>query len=214
VLYPQGRSAHFLLADHAPSPDFQALGGSPSNRTSTFVTPKYYDLTIDLQVPTLNISAFYSQWPGPMSPEYSLYTFSDHSQNTTYSVAYAREHSTCNPEKTYQWGFSGLLLFYAIILTTLWALGMWLMWLDAHFQSKLDFYGREQGSYRAALDFAKVLASELDDAEEKDMLSNKAIRRRIRTNKRVVTISYTDLVVEKAVVNRAMTPAGWKSWVF
>jgi hypothetical protein len=194
----------FCLLTIRPPPDVAALGGSPSNRTSTFVDPKNDSSTIYLQAPTLNISIFNSWWSGGSDSLPSLYTFIDLSQNITFSAEYVQEHSTCNPEKTYQWGFSGLLLFFAIVLTTIWAIGMLLMWLDAHFQSGLNTYGREQGRYRAALDFAKVLTSELNSAGDIDMLSDKAIRRRLKKDKRIATISYTDLVTGKAKVNRTI----------
>jgi hypothetical protein len=193
----------FCLLTMRPPSDVVALGGSPSNRTSTFVNPKNDSLFIDLEAPTLNISVF-SGWPYFYMTSPSLFTLIGPSPNTTFSVEYVQEYSTCNPEKTYQWGFSGLLLFFAIVLTTFWAIGMLLMWLDARFQSKLNLYGRQQGSYRAALDLSMVLTSELNSAEDIGMLSDTAIRRRMKKNKHIATISHTDLVVEKATVNRAI----------
>lgn len=196
--------------------DIQTLGVEPTNRTSTiadFLTPKNYNNTIDLEAPTLNISQYYdvqSGWSPVTNTSQVLYY--QPSQKNTYNSTFIKEHGVCNPEPNYQWGYSSQLLFIAVILTTVWAVGMWCMWVDAHYQSKLDLYGRRLGGFRAAVDVAQILQNEFDDTEDIDRLSDGTLRKRANASKHRVTISYADLVAEKATKNRAMRPARWPEW--
>lgn len=195
--------------------DVQSLGIKPTHRTSTFIDPTNSSRTIYLEGPTLNISQYYDElWVSPYLPG-SLFTFTllDGSHNGVYDTKYVRQYGTCSPDQFYQWGFSGLFLFFAIILTTIWAIGMWIMWIDAHYRSNLDLYGRQLGGFRAAWDLVQVLQSEIGDVDDIDWASDRAVRRKMQTGKHRATISYAKLVAERATSNRAGRPSACWSLV-
>ena len=121
------------------------------------------------------------------------------------------ENGSCNPEKAYQWGFSALLLFFAILFTTIWAVGMWAMWLDSDFHSKMNCQGREMGTYRAALDVAKAVNEQIDLGDNIDWLSETSICQKLKTGKRSTTITYTD-IVDQTMTSRGMRTTGGHSW--
>ena len=175
--------------------NYSSSNGEVQNITSYFPDPRNSSSLIELPSPTLNI----------IVPTTELYTPSDKSNNQTYDLVYLEEHGTCSQEETvYPWGFSSLLLFLAIVLTTIWAIGMWAMWLDAYYQSKLDFYGRQLGKYRAALDLAEVLQGELGENSDTNQLSDEALRRRTtKSDQFNATISYTNIVTRNAPSNRS-----------
>ena len=183
----------------------------PTDSNSSFTDPSNYNETIHLHAPTLNISQYKStNWKSTANISAYRYT----NNNVTMNATYVSQNGICSPEQSYQWGFSGLLLFFAIFLTTIWAFGMWSMWIDAHYQSKLALHGRRLGSYRAALDISLVLRRECLDNESKDVdrLSDDAIRQKLHTGKHRTTISYAHLITEKATSNRATRPVRWVEW--
>ena len=185
--------------------------GAVQQIASYFPDPRNSSFNITLAPPTLNIKDVYNE----------LYTPSDQSTNQTYDLTYLEKNGICSSsqEKTYQWGFSGLLLFLAIVLTTIWAMGMWAMWLDAYYQSNLDFYGRQLGRFRAALDLAEVFQRELGENSDINQLSDQALRRRTKGVQFNATIGYTTLVTRNATSNRSaefgrwLTQRLWGRWV-
>ena len=186
--------------------DTNAFGfyGLNKQAKSSFPDPKNYSSTIYLAPPILDISPFSSDIS---SSSLTAYALSDPSDNRTYDLTYLVEHGVCSPEKTYQWGFSGLLLFFAIVLTTIWAIGMWAMWLDAYYQSNLDLYGRQLGVFRAALDLAQILQGSLGENDDIDGLSDQAIRRRIKSVR--TTISYANITTRRTTSNRSAEFGKW-----
>lgn len=52
------------------------------------------------------------------------YALSGQTSGQTYDLNYLRTNGVCQQDKNYQWGFSALLLFFVLLLTTLWAVGM------------------------------------------------------------------------------------------
>jgi hypothetical protein len=180
--------------------------GSNKQAASSFPNPKNYSSNIHLAPPILDISPFSpDNWgTGP-----TAYALSDPSDNRTYDPTYIVHNGVCSPDKTYQWGFSGLLLFCAILLTTIWAIGMWAMWLDAYYQSNLDLYGRQLGVFRAALDLAQVLQGNLGNSDDIDGLSDQAIRRRTKSVQFNATISYANIATRKTTSNRSAEFGKW-----
>ena len=84
------------------------------------------------------------------------------------------------------------------------------MWLDAYYQSNLDFHGRQLGKFRAVLDLAEVLRRELGENSDTNQLSDQAIRRRTKSVRFNATISYTNIVSRNAPSNRS---AGFGRWL-
>lgn len=74
------------------------------------------------------------------------------------------------------------------------------------------------GNYRAVLDMAQVLQAALGDQDATEMLSDAALRRRMKASPAV--IGYQALVGEKAVRPTRSTrfkrwyKQGWKGWTF
>ena len=98
-------------------------------------------------------------------------------QNTTYTYADIQANGQCVQASPpgYSWGFSFILLFVTALLTTIWSIGMYIMWLDAHLHSRYNRAGRRMGPFRAALDLAKALHKDMgEDAAEH--LSNSEIK--------------------------------------
>lgn len=66
-------------------------------------------------------------------------------------------HGICQPEKTYQWGFSFLALMVFCVITTLYAFSMYVLWLKIFLNSRKHRAGQRLGLFRAAMDFANAL---------------------------------------------------------
>jgi hypothetical protein len=208
--------------------DIQTFNSIPTKGNSTF--GKLPDgsesfKNISLQAPTLNISSYVNMhWNYTGSSvgkveEPGTWTILGGSYNGTMDSTYVQNNGICSPGKGYQWGFSGLLLILTIVLTTIWAIGMWAVWVHAYYQSNLDFQGRNMGLYRAVMDIAKVVEGKLDQSTDTDLLSEQELHHESSdAGKRMLTISYEDLVAEKATTNRAMTSPWtwtrrqWKRW--
>ena len=81
--------------------------------------------------------------------------------NQTYGLPYVLQEGACLPNSSHNWGFSFLILFIVILLTLLWAVGMYALWLDAYLHSRLDHHGRKMGIYRASFDFAEAMRKDI-----------------------------------------------------
>jgi hypothetical protein len=69
-------------------------------------------------------------------------------------------HATCQPGKTYQWGFSFFTLLAFCITTTVYAIIMYSLWLRTYLHSRSHRAGQELGLFRAAMDFADALKAQ------------------------------------------------------
>lgn len=87
------------------------------------------------------------------------------------------------------------------------------------YQSNLDFYGRQLGRFRTALDLAEVLQRELGENSDINQLSDQALRRRTKGVQFNATIGYTTLGTRNATSNRSaefgrwLTQRLWGRWV-
>jgi hypothetical protein len=97
-----------------------------------------------------------------------------------------------------------------MLLTAVWAIGMWLMWLNGFFHSRWDYHDREMGNYRAVVDMAQVLQDDLGDRNATEMVSDEALRQRMNARPAVAVISYQELVGQK--VARATRLTRFKRW--
>ena len=211
--------------------DFDKFGSTPTKRNSTFGNlPDGVESSIpislqatmfNISAPTLNISSYvnmYWNYTGSSVgkvEEPGTWTISGGSYNGTINSTYLQNKGICSPGKSYQWGFSGILLLLTIVITTVWAIGMWVVWIHAHYQSNLDFQGRNMGLYRAVMDIAKIVEGELDQSTDTDILSEQELHCSLKAGKRTLTISYKDLVAEKAPYKRDWRPRIYsrKAWV-
>jgi hypothetical protein len=247
------KTAHHLLLLSAAiansciiSADVYTYGFNGTNSTSSIFSPNN-STTFNLPSPILNISAFYIWSLGfYFSPDslavagssasssiasveslsyQSLARFAriDQPDNRTYDIPYIRDNGRCQQQNTYKWGFSFLLLFIALLLSALWALGMWAMWLDAYCNSKIDAVGgRDMGSWRAVMDLAEAIVASLNSdgvcgqdsatnifAGTKDV-GDGEIRKRIKRESKRGEIGYVDLVrPDKAATTRSVRLRMW-----
>lgn len=188
------------------------LKSTLSPNASWFTDPKDRNVTIHLKPPTLNISIFDdSVWSYLNDPrKHVAFTYKDRSINTIFDTNYVDENGLCSQAKNYQWGFSGLLLFFAIILTTIWAIGMWLMAIDVHLHSRLDRHERRLGGLRVALDVSRALPMHSNSEKASLPVSDNALRKRVEGAGSKITIAYMDLIDESITIGRVMdTSIGW-----
>ena len=162
---------------------------------------------ISLISPALNISSsypkktftvlsqfFYGFPNGDMSALNSIYA--DPSQaswvwdNFTYDYAYVLEYGQCIPQATHNWGFSFLILFIFILVTVIWTIGMYAMWMDAHLNSRLDRAHRNMGVYRASYDFSNAMRKDMGTDIVTDATSNKELRSKVRRGRNGDRIVY------------------------
>jgi hypothetical protein len=70
-----------------------------------------------------------------------------------YSFAQISQHTRCLPDtanESYRWGFSTMLSGVFTFIQLAWALSMYAVWLDAHFNSELVKSGFRMSQLRAA----------------------------------------------------------------
>ena len=132
-------------------------------------------------------------------------------QNTTYTFAYIQGNGQCaqSDPPSYQWGFSFLLLFITSLLTAVWSVGMYIMWLDAHLNSRYNRARRQLGSYRAVLDLAKAFRQDMgEDATEH--LSNSELKERIKHGTNGHAIGY-EMLDQSGSGEKALPLTRWES---
>lgn len=146
---------------------------------------------INLGPPTLNITRFFlpAYYPMPNATDhsstsyYSNYYERDRAHwahdNLTYDHGYISSSGACQQQKTYKWGFSFLLLFIFCIIQSVWSLGMYIMYMDAYMKSRFERAGRDMGTHRAALDFAKAIRKDMGE-EATEELGDRELRQRVR----------------------------------
>jgi hypothetical protein len=193
---------------------FQYLANGVHESQSTFKNT-LLNQTYNLTGLTLNISAYYlpavyahpskfeekfnryenDTWAG--DPSNARYTLSSVNDTQVFNIQQILENGVCQPQKEYNWGFSGLLLFWTVLMTTIWGIGMWTMYLDALFHSKLVKYGRSMGRYRAAVDFVEVMEQNLSHLESTKSVSDASLRHRLTEATARPSIDYIGVTAEK-----------------
>jgi hypothetical protein len=159
-----------------------------NSKTSTFGN----DINrYNLAAPSLNISTFYED----------TYAYS----NTTYTQTYLEENGNCQQEPTYQWGFSIHILMITMVLTTVWAIGTYALWLDAYLHSRFDHSQRDMGIYRAVLDLADAMHDAMGNNGQLRNLSNHELKEKIRKDISGGRIGYYDLDERNLLRTRACT---------
>lgn len=185
-----------------------------------------------LSSPVLNITAYYiggtDIWGGSASDSH-YYTssgsalYNDNEKilyalgNKTYDATYIQANGSCEPRPTYRWGFSFLLLFVTVLLTTIWTIGMYIMWLDAYLYSRFDRAHRDMGTHRAALDFAAAMRKDIGEDTTED-LSNSELKKRVKKGLNGWRVGYDMMDGEKVPLSRAQELGmfwgrhGWSQW--
>lgn len=115
---------------------------------SSFVLP---DQVYDLPQPLLNITVIFA-WSFP------TYIF----ENATFSQADLLRNGTCQPQKDYQWGFSITLLFAYLIVTCVFSLVLYAVWLDTFTYHDKD-PSHLFGNLTSALEVAAAVQEELGE---------------------------------------------------
>jgi hypothetical protein len=110
----------------------------------------------------------------------SMYTVRD--TNSVLDILAIEKQGSCQQTATYAWGFSFLLLFIVLICFNLWILGTYILWLDAYLYSRLHIVERDMGLYRAALDIASMIQSDLKIPVD-DLTPNTLLQKRVGGNK-------------------------------
>ena len=177
------------------------------------------DRTFQLSAPSLNISAFstdYScawepsefsfdpavcffggDWQDPRSHEYPFegldnVAFTVSNSNDKYDINYMQANGACQQLSTYQWGFSFLLLFVFMLFTAVWALGTYVLWMDAYLNSRFDCASRDMGTLRAVLDYAATIRKDLGTAAA-DNVGDRQLKAQIESNRKRYMIGYESL---------------------
>ncbi|KAI0543983.1 hypothetical protein F4679DRAFT_589929 [Xylaria curta] len=133
-----------------------------SNRSSQFMSTR-------LDPPTLDIEAYFvtkawpdgpdlygSDWTDPRNQDGNSHPFRDvlrrawEYSNKTYSLADINTGGSCAPETdVYRWGASFLQLFIIMILLSVWALGVFLLWLFYHLRLQAIGKSKAPRGYQA-----------------------------------------------------------------
>lgn len=198
-------------------------GLDPSDTKSTF---NLSGKTIELPAPTLNISAWsmsasyvylsnYQGEPSSGSSPVSSTSWRDTPlwayNNETFDTSAIDANGSCQQasgQPTYKWGFSFLLLFTTCLLTFVWAMGMYAIWLDAYFHSRFDSAHHNMGNLRAALDFAAAIRKDMGE-EASEELSNRQLEQHVKRALHGGRIGYDVLDPEKVPLTRAQELAIW-----
>ena len=94
-----------------------------------------------------------------------------------YNSTWIKDHSSCKPSETYQWGFSYIFLFMVSIFNFLWSAIMICMWLDTRRASRMYKSGRRPGLLRSVLDLSAAVRDEL--GAEAEHLEEEELRQRL-----------------------------------
>lgn len=140
------------------------------------------------------------------------YTYADASNpssnvNETYNLSYIQDNGSCQPSKTYKWGFSFLLLFIVVLSSSIWAIGTYTLWLDAYYNSRIDYTKRSMSMQRAVLEISTAMKKDMgEDATENisDQELKQMLQRGLHGNK----IGY-DMLDKRLPVTRGAEMKLW-----
>ena len=188
---------------------------------------------VNLTEPSLNITAFFWKqdwivggssdgsdwWDWPFGyywisedQDKPFHNFTDPlftNDQYVYELEELNLRGRCQQANTsYRWGFSFLILFWFVILSLVWSVGMYVLWLDAYFHSRFDRAGRSMGLQRAILDLAYCMQKDVDE-EGREMLSNPKLQRKIRRDLKGGRITYEMLEEKLLPVSRATASRMW-----
>lgn len=88
-------------------------------------------------------------------------TYSTRSNNQTFVLGDSSTQGRCQPDITYMWGFSFLLLFNFLLVLLFWSVGTYLLWLNSRTSNDYHEEPEIAGGYKAVLELASVMNSQL-----------------------------------------------------
>jgi hypothetical protein len=162
--------------------DVEKFGfGGTNNTNSTFMGKS-------IPAPALNVTAYYldpSYYKGAVFSAYgnfSMANYTSTSQEEFFSVQYIEDNAVCQPEPngTYVWGCSYLILFCFLLFLFFWSLGTWLLWLKANLG--LQALGKEpiSGKYKAMMTLVTAISEQSDNEKSNlESLSEKQLQDKI-----------------------------------
>ena len=119
-----------------------------------------------------------------------------------YTEEYILSQGVCQPEKTYQWGFSFLFLFVVLVFTIVVGAMLCAVWFDTH--GFIDSTGDPLGSFRAALLIAAAIKQELGDEAER--MTNKELKRELTRRKALMSMSGLGNLQESSISDVELKP--------
>jgi len=114
----------------------------------------------------------------------------------------------------YKWGFSFLLLYSFVIAFVVWIIGMWTLYLDSWFHSRLGVSQRQMGFERAFLDISRSMPSKVN-INDLEMYGNPKLQPLFSENQ----LTYSGLPLDPLVTTRWTQCRWWwrefsfKEWV-
>jgi len=139
--------------------------------------------TADIPSPAINITAYYidprlgwadcygveaiygTTWTDPRTGKQpfndsSKATYTTSTNNETCVLGDSTTQGKCQPDVTYKWGFSFLLLFVCLILLLVWTAGTYILWLKARLAMRHHEDAEIAGEYKAVLELASAMNNE------------------------------------------------------
>ncbi|SMQ48633.1 unnamed protein product [Zymoseptoria tritici ST99CH_3D7] len=127
---------------------------------------------------TWNITDYNS----PLSPGFTSPRFYNDTQTgQVWNSNWLRANVICQPEKTYQWGFSSLLLFTLLIYTIVYGVVLLLMVWDNACSELVGKSGWTECVYRDILDLAGEIRSEVGGDDVVEDMDGEVLGKRMRT---------------------------------
>ncbi|KAK2760948.1 hypothetical protein FQN54_002190 [Arachnomyces sp. PD_36] len=157
--------------------------------------------TIDLDSPTLNIT-FLDEDTVRAERQYTY----EGRQGTVYSWPYMLEHGSCQPGRTYQWGFSYIFLFMMSIYNCIWTFIMCGMWIDTRRASHMYRSGHRPGLLRSVMDMSSAIREEL--GEEAQHYSNDELEWCLRESDGAMLVEQKELRVSRTDTIDMLSEAG------
>ena len=161
-----------------------------------------YTQTFNLSTPTLNISAYYIASDYIFGWNWTAFTnLSDAvfvANGVQYSFDYMSANGTCQALRTYQWGFSFVLLFTFLITLLVWSIGTYIFWLEAHFALKVQDIYEIPGEYEAVIGLSAAMQQEfIKEGEDITYLKEHQIISRIRRDLKGGTIKNDGAIIQQ-----------------
>jgi len=159
------------------------------------------DDSFNLSAPTLNISAYYiapdpaydvggplfgTDWVDPRTGKApfnisSNAAYTTLTSNETLILGDSSTRGKCQPDVTYKWGFSFVLLFIFLVLLMIWTTGTFILWLKARLSMRHDTDWEVVGEYKAIIELATAMNNDFGKhGDNPGTLRERQIRSKIK----------------------------------
>ena len=143
-----------------------------------------------LQPPPLDIV-----WSGPAKTWSLTLGDGDGAGYGYFSNASIASTALCQPNTSYQWGFSSVLLFLFCCMTIVFAAVILLLKLDVYFNSRSNLYKQRRDNYRSAIELSQALTEEFGAKEVDEHPDD--IGRRVRRHTGALSVATDDLLLPR-----------------